>query len=55
MSEIRESDSEGVYIVISQSHDGVEYSTGGIVHALLLGQESQQLSHVNTGCGSKEV
>ena len=25
MSEIRESDSEGVYIVKSQSHDGVEY------------------------------
>ena len=25
MSEIRESDSEGVYIVRSQSHDGVEY------------------------------
>ena len=53
MSEIREFDSEDV--VKSQSHDGVEMKwirAGGIVRALLLGQESQQVSHVNTGCGS---
>ena len=53
MSEIREFDSEDV--VQSQSHDGVEMKqtqVGGIVSALLLGQEGQQVSHVNTGCGS---
>ena len=41
------SDSEGMYTVRSQSHDGVEYEVGtsGIVCALLLGQENQQVSH----------